>query len=139
MTRLSDNLGDLLDRSRPAHSMAVIDCRDWERPREYSHGEIHQLANACARGLLARGLRRGDAVAILAANRAEFLIAYFGTMRAGLVSVPVNHKFPRDTIDFVLRDSSVKLVFCDGERRGRAIQLAPFDQRHLAAGKNWIE
>jgi acyl-CoA synthetase (AMP-forming)/AMP-acid ligase II len=132
MTRLSDNLGDLLDRSRPAHSTAVIDCLDWERPREYSHGEIHQLANACARGLLARGLRRGDAVAILAANRAEFLIAYFGTMRAGLVSVPVNHKFPRDTIDFVLRDSSVKLVFCDCERRALVpfgIPLVDFDSK----------
>src|SRR5712691_7801788 len=117
MTRFSDNLGDLLDRSRPAESTAVIDCLDWEHPREYSHGEIHQLANACARGLLARGLRRGDAVAILAANRAEFLIAYFGTMRAGLVSVPVNHKFPRDTIEFVLRDANIRLAFCDRERR----------------------
>jgi acyl-CoA synthetase (AMP-forming)/AMP-acid ligase II len=126
MTRLSDNLGDLLDRSRPADSTAVIDCLDWEHPREYSHGEIHQLANACARGLLARGLRRGDAVAILAANRAEFLIAYFGTMRAGLVSVPVNHKFPRDTIDFVLRDSRVKLVFCDRERRALVPPGLPF-------------
>ena len=111
------NLGDLLDPSRPLNAIAVIDCLDWERPREYSYGELHRQANHCARGLLARGLRRGDAVAILAGNRAEFLIAYLGTMRAGLVSVPVNHKFPRETIEFVMRDSGVKLVFADGERR----------------------
>src|SRR5437773_1850712 len=124
------NLGDLVDRSRPASATALIDCLDWERPREYSHGEIDQLAKACARGLLARGLRRGDAVGILAGNRAEFLIAYFGTMRAGLVSVPVNHKFPRETVEFVLRDSGAKLVFCDGERRERVpdgIPLVDFD------------
>jgi acyl-CoA synthetase (AMP-forming)/AMP-acid ligase II len=102
----SVNLGDLLDRSRPAGATALIDCLDWERPREYSHGEIDHLAKACARGLLARGLRRGDAVGILAGNRAELLIAYFGTMRAGLVSVPVNHKFPPQTVEFVLRDSA---------------------------------
>jgi acyl-CoA synthetase (AMP-forming)/AMP-acid ligase II len=113
------NLGDLLDPSRPLNAIAVIDCLDWERPREYSYGELHRLANHCARGLLARGLRRGDAVAILAGNRAEFLIAYLGTMRAGLVSVPVNHKFPRETIEFVMRDSGVKLVFSDGERRAQ--------------------
>ncbi len=113
------NLGDLLDPSRPLNAIAVIDCLDWERPREYSYGELHRLANHCARGLLARGLRRGDAVAILAGNRAEFLIAYLGTMRAGLVSVPVNHKFPRETIEFVMRDSGVKLVFADGERRAQ--------------------
>jgi acyl-CoA synthetase (AMP-forming)/AMP-acid ligase II len=124
------NLGDLLDHSRPAGATALIDCLDWERPREYSHGEIDRLAQAAARGLLARGLRRGDAVGILAGNRAEFLIAYFGTMRAGLVSVPVNHKFSRETIEFVLRDSGAKLVFCDRERRGRVpagIPLVDFD------------
>jgi len=124
------NLGDLLDRSRPAGATALIDCLDWERPREYSHAEIHRLADACARGLRARGLRRGDAVAILAANRAAFLVAYFGTMRAGLVSVPVNYKFSRETIDFVMRDAAVKLVFCDGERRAQVpagLPLVDFD------------
>jgi acyl-CoA synthetase (AMP-forming)/AMP-acid ligase II len=115
----SFNLGDLLDRTRPADAMALIDCLDWDHPRRYSHGEIDRLAAAGARGLLARGLRRGDAVAIVAGNRAEFLIAYFATMRAGLVSVPVNHKFPRETIEFVLRDSGVTLVFCDRERRAQ--------------------
>jgi long-chain acyl-CoA synthetase len=126
----SVNLGDLLDRSRPARATALIDCLDWERPREYSFAEIDRLAAACARGLLARGLARGDAVGILAGNRAEFLIAYFGTMRAGLVSVPVNHKFPRETLDFVLRDAAAKLVFCDRERRAQVpagIPLVDFD------------
>jgi len=126
------NLGDLLDRSRPGGATALIDCLDWGRPREYSHEEIDRLAKACARGLLARGLRRGDAVGILAGNRAEFLIAYFGTMRAGLVSVPVNHKFPRETVEFVLRDSGAQLVFCDAERRARVpagIPLVDFDSR----------
>jgi len=113
------NLGALLDSSRTPDAIAVIDCLDWERPREYSYGELDRLATSCARGLLARGLRRGDAVAILAGNRAEFLIAYLGTMRAGLVSVPVNHSFPRETIEFVMRDSAVKLVFSDGERRAQ--------------------
>src|SRR5499425_2937974 len=111
------NLGDLLDRSRAADALAVIDCLDWEHPRPYTYGELSRLADACARGLLARGLRRGGAVGILSGNRAEFLIAYLGTMRAGLVSVPVNHKFSRETIDFVMRDADVRLVFVDGERR----------------------
>ena len=110
------NLGDLLDRTQDPAQLALIDCLDPERPREYTHGEVDALADACARGLLKRGLRRGDAVAILSANRAEFLIAYFGIMRAALVAVPVNHKFPRDTIDFIMRDADVKLAFCDAER-----------------------
>ena len=72
------NLGDLLDRSRPADKIALIDCLDWDRPREFTHADIDRLSSACARGLLARGLRRGDHVAILSANRAEYLAAYYG-------------------------------------------------------------
>src|SRR5262245_60513872 len=130
------NLGDLLDRSRPADALAVIDCLDWEHPRPYTYGELSRLADACARGLLARGLRRGDAVAILSGNRAEFLVAYLGTMRAGLVSVPVNHKFSRETIEFVMRDASVKLVSSAGHRRSQVPARCPlveFDA-HASSG-----
>jgi len=127
------NLGDLLDRSAPAEKLALIDCREWDEPREYSHGELDRLARACARGLLRRGLERGDAVAILAGNRAEFLIAYFGIMRAGLVAVPVNIRFPQETVEFVLQDSAAKLVFVDRARRPLAppdLPVIDFDATH---------
>src|SRR5262245_63594898 len=74
------------------------------------------MANAVARALTQRGLARGDRVGILSANRVEYIAAYFGIMRAGLVAVPVNFKFPRQTIHFILGDAGAKLVFCDQPR-----------------------
>ena len=75
------------------------------------------MANGVARALLRDGFKRGDRIAILSANRTEYIAACFGIMRAGLVAVPVNFKFPKKTIDFVVRDAGAKLVFCDAERR----------------------
>ncbi|MCG8547932.1 MAG: long-chain fatty acid--CoA ligase, partial [Alphaproteobacteria bacterium] len=111
------NLGDIFAPSGDGDKVTLIDCRDWQTPREYSRHELDAAADACARGLLARGLKPGQTVAILSANRAEFMIAYLGVLRAGLVAVPVNFKFPAETIDFILQDASVRTVICDGERR----------------------
>src|SRR5438105_8593757 len=111
------NLGDLIRRGCDKHKIAIIDLRGEAAPREISYGELDAIANGVARALLRRGLVRGDRVAVLSANRAEFIAACYGTMRAGMVAVPVNFKFPRATIHFILHDAGAKLLFCDKQRR----------------------
>jgi long-chain acyl-CoA synthetase len=109
------NLGDLTRRDRDLSKIAIVDLGG-EVAREVSYAHLDAMANGVARALCTRGLARGDRVAILSANRAEYLAAYYGIMRAGLVAVPVSFKFPRSTIHFILRDAGAKLVFCDRSR-----------------------
>jgi acyl-CoA synthetase (AMP-forming)/AMP-acid ligase II len=111
-----ENLGDLIDTDLDPDKTAIVDLGAGLQ-REFTYRQMHALACGVARALTARKLNRGDRVAILSANRAEFVATMSGIMRAGLVAVPVNFKFPPETIDFIIRDAGAKLVFCDAERR----------------------
>jgi acyl-CoA synthetase (AMP-forming)/AMP-acid ligase II len=111
------NLGDLIRRDRDLGKIAVVDLGGETAPREFSYAALDAMACGVARALMARGFARGTRIAILSANRAEYLAVYYGIMRAGLVAVPVNFKFPAPTIEFILRDAGAKLVFCDPPRR----------------------
>ena len=124
------NLGALFDPERGGDNLALIDCFEWQAPRRYSHREIDDLANACARGLAGRGLNPGDAVAILSANRAAYLISYLAILRAGMIAVPISTKFSKNVVDFILHDAAIKQIFCDQPRRAglsTSLPITDFD------------
>ena len=64
-------------------------------------------------------------MAIVAANSVDYLILYMATMAAGLVSVCVNHKLPRETVAHIMKDSAIKLAVADAERTSLVSGLVP--------------
>src|SRR5260370_780213 len=129
------NLGDLVRRDRDQSRLAIIDLGG-DGERCFTYADLDGMARGVARALSARGYARGDRIAILSANRTEFISAYYGIMRAGFVAVPVNYRFPGETIDFIARDAGARLVVCDPARRAplppRALRRST-DDRHDAA------
>lgn len=112
----SRNLGRCFDAAAAPDKTAIIEIRDWDRPIELSYAHFDAECDAVARGLLGKGLRRGDRVGILSLNRFEMLAVFFGIMRAGLVAVPISFKLSRETVDYIVRDAGLKAVFHDRER-----------------------
>lgn len=119
------NLGDLTPRSTPSDRLALIALDDQGLEARYTYGQLDTLAQAASRGLINRGLNKGDRIAVLSSNRSEFLILLLGALRAGITVVPVNYKFPQALSDFVIADSEAKVVFCDRQRRSAAPDSLP--------------
>lgn len=117
------NLGALINREQHGSRPLLIDCRDPAAPKTWTGADLESQADAIARAVLARGFAPGERIAILSANRAEYLTAYYGIMRAGLVAVPVNVKLPAATIAHVLKDSDARFAFTDAEYAPLAAEL----------------
>ncbi len=107
------NLGRLFDAHARADRPAIIDLHDAARPRPWSFRELDSACDACARGIVKKGLKAGDRVGILSLNRIEFVITLLGSMRAGLVPVPINIKLAAETIAYILGDAAARLVFVE--------------------------
>ncbi len=108
------NLGEIIPREGPAEAVWLTEVAEDDSSRDITIRAFHETADALARGLLSRGLQRGDAVGILSGNSAEYLLAYFGIMRAGLVAVPINQKLPQATLDHIFKDAQIQLLLVDG-------------------------
>jgi long-chain acyl-CoA synthetase len=117
MTGAIKNLGCLGIEYRHDARPAVIDLWDPERPREIDYPTYHASCDAVARGLVERGFKPGERIGLLCSNRVEFLEIFYGAMRAGVVPVSIGVLLPKDTVNWIIQDSDVRLVFCEASLR----------------------
>ena len=68
----------------------------------WSWKELRERARALAAGLLATGLNPGDRIGMLAPNRAEWLLAQFGSAYAGLILVNINPAYRQSELEYAL-------------------------------------
>jgi acyl-CoA synthetase (AMP-forming)/AMP-acid ligase II len=102
------NISNLLERNarKYPNQVAVISLGT-----ETTYAELDVLVNRTANLLLSQGIERGDKVAIFMPNVTEFAILYFAIQRVGAVVVPINAKFIRPEIEYVLEQSDAKAIF----------------------------
>jgi len=93
--------------------------------RRIDHETLSRRVGSLARALAARGIGRGDRVAILAWNGLEFLEATFATAGLGAILVPLNVRLARPEIDQILRRAGAKLVLADPGLSDSGLALGP--------------
>ncbi len=86
--------------------------------RRYTYAQLLDEANNVARGLASLGLGRGDRVAILMGNRAEWLLTFLAIQQIGAVSVGLNTWSTARELEYTLSHAEVScLVATDRLRR----------------------
>jgi len=114
-------LGDSLRRTarRYPDREAVVDGN-----QRVTYRELDRLANRFANALLAGGYPKGTVVAFASLNCLEFFVALYGTVKAGLVFLPVNPFFKPEEMAYAVNNARARVFLFDG-------RLVPFLQGAL--------
>src|SRR5262245_60670249 len=75
-----------------------------------TYRQLWDATTACARGLLALGVRPGDRVGIWSANRFEWVVVQCATARIGAVLVNINPAYRAGELEYVLRQAGVSVL-----------------------------
>lgn len=106
-SRIPDSLGEMLKQSAkkfPKRTAIVFG------QKRITYKALDELTDQIAAGLISQGIRQGERVAIFLDNCPEFVISYYGILKAGLVAVPVNYMFKIEETKFILADCEAAAI-----------------------------
>ena len=87
--------------------------------QRFTFDEHYRAASTLAERLIATGVTKGDRVAIASRNLPQWVIAFWGTVLAGAVVVPINAWWTPEELQYGLSDSGTSVLFVDEERLER--------------------
>ena len=87
-----------------------------------TYAQAHAQVNAVAAWLWDQGVRPGDRVAIAMRNYPEWMLIYWACVSIGVAAVGMNAWWTAEELEFALKDSAPKVVFCDAERLLRILE-----------------
>ncbi|MEM9474721.1 MAG: AMP-binding protein [Pseudomonadota bacterium] len=103
--------------------VAIVDVGADGTVQRWSYGQLKRASDRLANALAARGVGRGDRVAILLPQCAEVMITHFAVHKLGAISLPLFTLFGSDALAFRLVDSGAKAVITDADHSDRVAAL----------------
>jgi long-chain acyl-CoA synthetase len=90
-----------------------------------TYGQLNDRSNQLSQLFHARGLRRGDHVAVLMENNLRFMETAWAALRSGLYLTTINRYLPAEEAAYVATDCGAKAIITSYAKRELAAELAP--------------
>jgi len=84
--------------------------------KQLSYAELDELSGRFASGLKAYGVQIGDRVTLYASNSWQWVVCYYGALKAGAVINPVNMMLTHAELEFVLRDCGSRVLLTSADK-----------------------
>ena len=91
----------------------------------WTYAALKRASDGLAVALRAKGVRRGDRIAILLAQAPEVLVAHFAAMKLGAVALPLFTLFGVEALRYRLSDSGARAVITAPETLDKVMDLKP--------------
>ena len=92
--------------------------------RTISYREINEKSNKLAKLLIDKNIQKGDMVGMALDRSPEMIISLLGILKSGAAYVPLDPEYPKDRIEFMLEDSSAKILLTSNKYHNHFTSLA---------------
>lgn len=81
-----------------------------DQKKRITYKEINNQANRLAHKLIEWGITRGERVVLLLENSLEYVVSYYGALKAGAVAVPLSTDIKEGGVDFIVTETNPKVI-----------------------------
>src|SRR5690606_12359380 len=111
-TRLFDYLKSNIDTAGRILKLAKREKGGW---KAYGKEEIIQIVDSISKGLLAKGIKKGDKVALMSGNRPEWNFIDFACNQLGVALVPLYPTLSAQDLSYIVKDAEAKMLFVSNQ------------------------
>ena len=87
------------------------------KDHRYTYAEVDDMSDRIAGYLMSKGLGVGDAVSIIIPRCEWMAIASLGILKAGCAYQPLDPSYPKERLNFMVKDADAKLLVADESLR----------------------
>lgn len=89
------------------------------KDKKISYKTLNETANQLAHYLIEKGIKTGDVVGVALDRSPEMIISLLAVMKSGAAYVPLDPDYPADRIQYMLQDSSAKMIISSKKHQGK--------------------